>query len=257
MIFKNKKIRYFCGFIILLTCLFLQIFHSNSEIVNRKFQDNEIEVYTEQKYGIAIVAFSGTFDLIYHPTKVLPLKDVAQYFEYRYIMNGSFFEGDRLNAKHAGWLSILGMNHSSIKEDPQLSHVVRYNPSSGAIEFVPLEEFEPLRSDNYIEFQTGPLILHNNKLAEKYIRESINGLGEYKRALLAYTNDKQKYFIITKEVVALDDLGEYLLTLPIFSDKILNVINLDGGPSVALYSKNFPELNYNEEDRLPILLTID
>lgn len=257
MIFKNKKVSYFCLLIIFLTCLFLPIFHSNTEPVVRQFKDDEIEVYTDRKYGIVIISFSNTFDVIYHPTKVLPLKDLAQHFEYRYVMNGSFFEGDRLNAKHAGWLSILGMNHSLIKEDPQLSHVVRYNPSSGAIAFLPLEEFDPVRSDNYIEFQTGPLVLHNNRLAEKSIQESINGLGEYKRALLAYTDDQQKYFIITKEVVALDDLGEYLLTLPIFSDKILNVINLDGGPSVALYSKDFPELNYNEEDRLPILLTID
>ncbi|MEA5471496.1 phosphodiester glycosidase family protein [Spirulina sp. 06S082] len=220
-------------------------------------QNDEIEVYTDQKYGIVIVSFSSRFDLIYHPTKALPLKDIAQHFDYRYVMNGSFFEGDRLNAKHAGWLSILGMNHSLVKEDPQLSHVVRYDPSSEAIEFLPLEEFNPLISDNYIEFQTGPLIIRNNKLAEKYIKESINGLGDYKRALLAYTNDQQKYFIITKEVVSLDDLGEYLLTLPIFSGKIFNAINLDGGPSVALYSKDYPELNYNEEDRLPILLTID
>ena len=56
--------------------------------------------------------------------------------------------------------------------------------------------------------------------------------------------------------MALDELGHYLTSLAVFANKRLDVVNLDGGPSVALYVEKYPELNYNAEARLPILLGV-
>ena len=108
-----------------------------------------------------------------------------------------------------------------------------------------------------IEFQTGPLVIQANVLDMPSIHQSINGLRSHQRTLLGYTEeDKLKFFITVRKSERLDTLGEYLLKLSIFEGKTLSVINLDGGPSVALATQSHPEINHNEQAVLPILFAL-
>jgi hypothetical protein len=75
--------------------------------------------------------------------------------------------------------------------------------------------------------------------------------------LLGYTEeDRMKFFITVRKPEPLDKLGEELLKLSIFEGKALSVINLDGGPSVALDSQAHPQMNHNQDAVLPILFAL-
>jgi hypothetical protein len=65
-----------------------------------------------------------------------------------------------------------------------------------------------------------------------------------------------KFFITVRKPERLDNLGEYLLKFSIFEKKTLSVINLDGGPSVALDTQAHPEMNHNRNAVLPILFAL-
>lgn len=217
-------------------------------------KDGDIMLYQFNDRGITIVSFVGSFDFIYKPSQAVSVKTVATKLNYRYLVNGSFFEASK---GHAGWLSVLGQEKTPLKEDRQLSHIIRFNPNTGVLSFVDAKLFQPSTNKTNIEFQSGPLIIDSNRVTNKYIHQSINGLLLFERTLLAYTEeDRRKYFIITKKQVKLDELADHLLMLSVFSGKTLYVVNLDGGTSVAFYSQTHPELSFNETAILPILLGI-
>jgi hypothetical protein len=219
-------------------------------------EDGTCKVYRFEKDHLQILAFRGPFLFIYHPSHPLTVRETALGLDVRYVINGSFFENDRENAAHAGWLSLQGLKHADIKAEAQLSHVVRVDPGSGRMTFIDYRKFTPDSSDRYIEFQTGPLVLEENRIAETEIRASINGLREHTRSLLAFDDVGTHYFITVHESLRLDELAARLTALPLFVGRKLSAVNLDGGPSVAFFSRNHPELNYNAEDHLPILLAL-
>jgi hypothetical protein len=220
-----------------------------------KMVDGDIHAYTFDAYDISIIAFRSNFEIVYEASPTLSIRQVGQNFKYRYIVNGSFFEW---SGKHAGWLSILGNNLMPLKHDLQLTHIAILNTITTEIGFQSAEVWQPSMSNKpNIEFQTGPLVLQANALDMPSIRQSINGLRPHQRTLLGYTEqDLRKFFITVRKPERLDKLGEYLLRLSIFEGKTLSVINLDGGPSVALDSQAHPELNHNSQAVLPILFAL-
>jgi hypothetical protein len=221
---------------------------------SRVIDDGSIQAREYRRYGVTIISFENGFDFIYKPSESVSVMDAGVDLGYDYVINGSFF---RQNREHAGWLSILGEKIAPYKDDRQLSHVVRYCTHTGVMTFIDVQSFSDGNNKKLIEFQTGPLVVENNRLSHKYIDASINGSVPHRRTLLAYTRgDHTKHFIIVRKPVTLETIGEYLLTLPMFSNGILNVVNLDGGACTALYSKNHPSLNYNEKEKLPIFLAI-
>ena len=212
-----------------------------------KIVDLDIQAYAFDTYDIRIIAFPSNFEIVYEPAQRLSIHQVGQSFEYRYLVNCSFFEW---SGEHAGWLSILGNNLMPLKQDRQLTHIAILNTATGELGFKSAELWKPSMSDKAsLEFQTGPLVIQANAFDMPSIHQSINGLRSHQRTLLAYTKeDRMKFFIIVRKPERLDKIGEYLLTL--------SVINLDGGPSVALDSQAHPELNHNGHAVLPILFAL-
>lgn len=145
-----------------------------------------------------------------------------------------------------------------LKHDRQLTHVAILNTTTSEMGFKSAELWRTSMSDKAnIEFQTGPLVIQANVLDLPSIRQSINGLRSHQRTLLACTEeDKMKFFITVRKPERLDKLGEHLLKVSMFEGKTLSVINLDGGPSVALDSQAHPELNHNGDAVLPILFAL-
>jgi hypothetical protein len=217
--------------------------------------DDDIHVYTFDAYDISMIAFRSNFEIVYEPAQRLSIREVGQRFKYRYLINGSFFEWSGL---HAGWLSISGNHIRPFKQDRQLTHVAVLNTETTEMAFTPAEEWAPSISYRAnLEFQTGPLIIQANVLDMPSISQSINGLRASQRTLLAYTEeDRMKFFITIRKPERLDNLGEQLLQLSVFESKTLSVVNLDGGPSVALAARAHPELNHNGQAVLPILFAL-
>lgn len=218
--------------------------------------DGKERIYNYDKYGISIIELHGGFEFLFIPKDVPSVKDVAEKVGFRFVINASFYDGDNLNAGHAGWLRLFGRTYCPVKKDSQLTHIFKYDTVSKKVAIIPCLDFKGSNSSNSIEFQTGPLVIEGNKIDLKDIKESINGFRHDKRSLLAVDRNGTIYFITVREGIPLDRLGRHLLRLPVFSKKTIDVVNLDGGPSVALYVKNFPGLNYNESARLPLLLGV-
>jgi len=172
------------------------------------------------------------------------------------MINASFFDGDRLDAGHAGWLRTLGTTYAPVRADRQLTHIVRYDSRSGVTDVLPWKDFKPSDSQHTIEFQTGPLIIRHNEVASDLIANSINGPGKYTRTLIAVGGKNELWFITVRKPVSLDSIARVLLRLSLFKGKRIDVVNLDGGPSVAFFAKAFPQLNYNTNDRLPLVIGV-
>ena len=220
-----------------------------------KIVDDNVHAYMFDTYHISILAFRSNFEVVYEPRQTLSIREVGRRFKYRYLVNGSFFEW---SGKHAGWLSISGNNLIPSKQDRQLTHIAILNTTTGQMAFKPAEVWEPSMSEKAnIEFQTGPLVIQANVVDLPSIRQSINGPRAHQRTLLAYTEeDRLKFFITVRKPECLDKLGEYPLKLSIFEGKTLFVINLDGGPSVALATQAHPEMNHNGHAVLPVLFAL-
>ena len=217
-----------------------------------KIVDDDSHAYTFDVYDMSIIAFRSNFEIVYEPSQTVSIHQVGQNFKYRYLVNGSFFEW---SGEHAGWLSISGNNLMPLKQDPQLTHIAILNSTTSELVFKSAELWKPSMSGkSNLEFQTGPLVIQFNVVSMPFIHQSINGLRSHQRTLLAYIEeDMMKFFIIVRKPERLDKLGECLLKLSIFEGKTLSVINLDGGPSVALDSRAHPEMNHNAGAVLPIL----
>jgi hypothetical protein len=220
------------------------------------FVDGQYRVYLFRQFDMTILTVPNGFNYLFTPKAVPSLLSVAQAGQHRFMINGSFFDGTRLDAQHSGWLHILGQSFGSVWDNRQLTHIVRFDKNSGTMEFIASKAFKPSQDDRSIEFQTGPLVIENNEVALPLISHSINGSGRYTRTLIAVCNRNEIMFITVRKPVSLDVLARFLLTLSIFDQKRLNVVNLDGGPSVAFYARAFPKLNYNVDDHLPLLLGI-
>ena len=218
--------------------------------------DGRERVFVFRELSMTILSIHGGFDFLFTPKNVSPVSAVARRGKYRFMINASFFDNERLNAGHAGWLRILGKTYAPLRHDNQLTHILRYDTTSGKVSIVSWQNFLPHNDNHSIEFQTGPLIVDNDSVAHALIAGSVNGLGKYTRTLLAVCDEREMFFITVRKPIALDELARYLLSLSIFQKRRLEVLNLDGGPSVAFFSRAFSRLNYNVNDRLPLLLGV-
>ncbi|NOZ62706.1 MAG: phosphodiester glycosidase family protein [Calditrichaeota bacterium] len=214
----------------------------------------QVSLFAEAK--TTIVSFSKPFDFIFIPKDAPPMAQFGERSEYNFLMNGSFFDGTRLDAQHAGWLKILGKEIAPLKPDAQLTHVVVYSSRNRKMEFIEFDKFLPDASDDTIEFQAGPVLISENQITNSFMQNSINGMREHIRTLIGYSNDLMTHFIIVRRKITLLTAAEKLLQLSLFNDKSISVINLDGEPSTALWARTFPEFNYNEQERLPLLLGV-
>ena len=223
-------------------------------IPDSTIRSGDITVRIWQHPRMTIVEIPDTLVFLYLPRNDLPLDSIARKNNLRGIVNCSFFDGVRGNARHAGWLSLYGERVTPLLDDRQLSHIVRFSGTSRKIECVPVKSFVPTRDQAVLEFQTGPLVIDSGKVRDDLITRSINGSTPHTRTLLAVLDRRQPFFVTVTDRVSLSELGAILRRISIFQHGRLDVVNLDGGSSVALYLRDLSGLNYNAGDRLPILI---
>lgn len=229
---------------------------TNTPVNQNMFYQNLDTILNYKTFSITIIPVTKTIEFIYNPINPKSIKEIGNSGNWSVLINASYFAGSASKAKHVGVLNIYGKSIAQLAEDKQLTHILSYNKETRVLHFSFYKEYSVISDSSTLEVQTGPLVISNNKLALGYIQSAINGLRKAERTLIAKANDNEIYFIVVREKVNLIELGNYLLTLPIFENKNLEVLNLDGGSSTALYMKDFPQMNFRENKSLPFLIGI-
>jgi len=213
-------------------------------------------VYNLNRYKMTIVELSGK-DLEYFYFKQNPPKisDLAMRNNCEVAINASYFSGTKLSATHVGLLSIWGRQHVPIGSENQLTHAAVFYKQSKTVRFFDANSYKSSVQNDVIEFQTGPLVLDDGEVQKSFVNNSVNGTTRHKRLLLATDETNRIFIIVVREKVNLIELANYLRSLNVFG-KELDVINLDGGKSVALWDRYYPEVNYNSNDRLPLVICV-
>lgn len=188
------------------------------------------------------------------------LEEQALLNDFNLAVNGSFYRGSVVEAEHSGLLKIKGELIAQVVEDPQrqLTHVVIYNHNNNSVQLLATDQVNPSDYDeNFTLFQTGPVIIENNKIQRELIDDSVNGNSNSLRTLFGFTESGEKFLVVTRVSFKLNDLAERLKELEIFQGKTLNVINLDGGSSTAMYVDGLEEFSYLDSKRLPMVIGVE
>jgi hypothetical protein len=163
-----------------------------------------------------------------------------------------------VESEHAGLLQIKGEKFWDMVPDKQLTHVVIYDEKADSLDFVATGDFveKNYKDKKYTLFQTGPVLIRDGVVQVAQIKSSLNGEGRFLRTVLGITGTGEKFVLITRVNFTLLDLANMINAFPVFKDKPLTVINLDGGTSTAMYSKELEQFNYRESSRLPVVIGV-
>lgn len=212
---------------------------------------NILEYFSYDIGNINVVFFSKA-SLMYTPKSP---ETIA-----KQVMNSSFLAG--INAgyflsdfSHAGLLIQDGEMIVDIAlNDSQLTHIVQIGEF---IEFFPKEKFFELPKDKeFTYFQTGPLIIDRNQIQTIAISNSVNANRKTFRSFLGYTSTGRNFVVQTLLPFDLFEIAKLLLSLDVFRNSEISVVNLDGGSSVSFFSKERNDFNFNIRKSLPSILLI-
>lgn len=220
-------------------------------VPDNMMMDTSATVFEYRRLGITIVAPSKGIEFLYMPKTSSRVREVAEQFRCNYLLNASL-EGASANYR-TGFLKIGGIQYGSLVAEKSLTHVVRLDTRNGRLIFIPRSVFVVDTSKTAIEFQAGPLLIENGKpVAQNPVRAE----DKHRQTLVATINNTEIYLLVTRERYSFFDLTEKLTNLSIFKGKRLDVIALTTGDSTVFYSKNFPRMNLNAENRMPLLIGI-
>jgi len=211
----------------------------------------------DKQFNLAI--FRKPFTLTFAPANAQTLKEQSFLADYNLAVNGTYYRGSFVESEHAGLLQIKGEKLWDLVPDKQLTHIVAYDETQDSLEFIPTEDFNEERYENkdYTLFQTGPLIIDANEVQVELINNSLNGDTRSLRTVFGVTDTGDKFILITRVNYTLTKLAQDIVGFPIFAGKHITVINLDGGNSTAMYSKELDQFNYRESSRLPVVIGVN
>lgn len=211
---------------------------------------------TAKTFNLAI--FSRPLTVLFTTESAQKISEQALLNDFVLAVNGSYFQGSYVESEHAGLLKLGEAIYGELVDDSQLTHVIVYDTVTDDVFFQAVEEVDvtDYEDDGYMLMQTGPLVIKDNEVQTDFINDSANGSGRYLRTLFGYTDDGQRFFLVTRSNFTLTALATQLLEFPIFAGKKLNVINLDGGTSTAMYSQDLEQFNFGESKRLPVVIGV-
>ncbi len=217
----------------------------------------KLQYYKDDAFGLNVVIFKNTIDFYYQVDEKKTLKELGNANNLIFATNGGYFTEDY---SHAGLLMINNTIEVPIARlDKQVTHIVTIDSDANTIDFAEAKIFDPqkyINNDNFIAFQTGPLIIQNNIVQNTYIDSSPNGTGSYLRTVLGITKSGKRFFATVTIPNDLKSIAKKLLELPLFKDEIISVVNLDGGSSTAMFSSENNDFNFRTYKQLPIILGV-
>lgn len=218
-------------------------------------QQKRFEYYKDDQKGIYVIAFKEPLEYLTLSKPQLTLDKVSIQNNFAISINGGFFNADYT---HSGLYIKNGeLIQPSAKTDKQLTHAVILEDGK-IMGFKSIQEdFKIYLNDSTKTiFQTGPLLIDSDKVRTDLIDQSVNGKGKYLRTLLGYTLDGKYFFIATSKTYTLSDIADEIKKIPLLKSSVLNVINLDGGASTAMYSSENEDYDLFNYKILPNILGV-
>lgn len=220
-------------------------------------EEQERNVNSELKYKTVDLKYSITlflvprmssFNMYYLENR--ELISLSQFETFDIIVNGGYFTTD---LRHAGLYVSDGQQKVPLApRDKQLNGVVRFSIDRG-LEIIHKQNYQ-LDNSAIFEFQTGPFMVEKNIISQESINKSLNGMTKHTRTFLGYSNDYVLIIGISAQPVTLLELSETILesvNLP-----GLNLINLDGGSSTAIYLRQQNDRSFRSFKQLPFLIGV-
>ncbi len=227
---------------------------TSSKLIN----SGDIQWYQDSDKQFNLAIFSKPLTITFTAQNAQTLKEQSILDGYSLAVNGSYYRGSYIEAEHSGLLQIKGKKLWDMVPDSQLTQVVIYDEQADSLQFMPTSEIKltDYKADKYTLFQTGPLLIKNGVVQSAEIAASLNGSGRYLRTVMGVTDDGQKFVLVTRINFTLGDLASMVLSFPIFQNKHVTLVNLDGGTSTAMYSRDLDQFNYQESSRLPVVIGV-
>lgn len=216
-------------------------------------EENGFAKYYEDKdkgVYIAKITKANSIDYIDESTGPVSLKELKNTKEFEIGINSGYFTED---FNHAGLLYLNGNKVNDYAESNQLTEVLEITKES--IDLVSIDNIDFSKKDTTY-FQTGPSILIGSEVQNQKIENSLNGNSDSRRSFIGFDEIGNLYIGYTTKGFSLIKLGEYLQKNNIY-DGLVTVINLDGGSSVSVYSKEHPEFGFGESKKLPYYILIN
>lgn len=213
---------------------------ANANYENRYFEDSEL--------GVKFIVTKKIPKLIINDDREKFAKDVLEESNFSLGINGGYFLPDW---SHAGLLEING--NVIVREAPndkQVTGLVLINSDGISIEKV--EDVYQVNAQTV--FQTGPIIILDNQIQTTAISSAPNGPGKYLRSFIGTTTDGEIIIGISTKFITLDQLADFLVRNEYLKEKTIDIINLDGGSSVFIYSKENLKFQTNIYRTLPFIL---
>lgn len=169
----------------------------------------------------------------------------------KYVVNGSYFgkDGERFFPAGERFTVTGSLNYKKIENsDPNLGETLIFDEKQGRVQlFVANRE---VVMTGALVFNTWPRLIKwwkkNNDLAQSISHRN----KAHPRTLVAQKWTKN-LIVVFRNNLTLDEVADELLKLD-----IQNAVNLDGGPSTSISSSDPRVLNFNEQEKLPILFCI-
>ena len=169
----------------------------------------------------------------------------------KYAINGSYFgkDGERFFPAGERFTATGSLNYKKIENaDPNLGETLIFDEKQGRVQ---------LFVANGEDIMTGALVFNawprlikwwkkNNDLTQSISHRNTS----HPRTLVAQKWTKS-LIVVFRNKLTLDEVADELLKLD-----IQNAVNLDGGPSTSISSSDPRVLNFNEQEKLPILFCI-
>jgi exopolysaccharide biosynthesis protein len=228
-------------------------------------EDTSLEVggikwYQDRLKNYNLAVFNNVPEVFFTSASAQTVREQAIQNDLALAVNGSYYRGTNVASEHAGLLIIKGQLLEPLAFDKtgQLTHVVVLDHRVNKMSFHDVTGFnaDEYTATRYSAFQTGPLLIQDNAIQLGLIAASANGESRHLRSILGYTDSGESFVMITRVNFRLADLAAKLAEFEIFSGKTINVINLDGGTSTAMYSPLLEQFNFGETKRLPIIFGV-
>lgn len=267
-IFKSITVVFLISIVVLVALVFTPDALKNTpstnpetptEVQSEQFettQINNINYTLDSTNDIYVIKFKDPIKIAYDTVGETSFRKNAEKNNFKLAINGGYFLDD---LSHAGLLAFDGKIIESIaRADSQVSHIVVFNSKTNSMDILLAKDFnlDTALDKNNLSFQTGPLVIQSNSIQNQFIENSLNGSGKYRRSLLGFTDNGDKFFVATRRTVDLKTLAQKILEFPEFQNVKITVVNLDGGTSVALYSKDNEDFTFGTARELPIIIGV-
>ncbi len=217
--------------------------------------ETNLQYYSNKEDGIYAVFIDNPYKLSFYSQAesevFTDVETIAGLQNSDFVINAGYFLE---SFAHAGLLKINGEIITNLAEnDYQLTHLLDFTNN---VQILSQEQYLENETSILDSFQTGPLLISQNEIQTDLIQNSANGNGRYRRSIIGVTNSGKLFFVATKKSYSLEELGEEILKFDELKNETFDVLNLDGGSSVAFYSEENEDFRFSETSKLPYLILV-